>query len=207
MKCVLCCCLIVVASFVCGCQMISAPKEGLQKVPGAGYTSAGKVELGGDIGYTYSHQENDATSTLTRTFSLNHIIGYCATDNIELEFRPFCEYEKVITRDKVPPATNYAWSKGAGGGPALTYNFPSNSNVVPFATAGYGAIDFRYEVRGVITVADTVPVAIGILGLKIFSGDSGCVRIGASYTKYWFKKEVWEQDWELGLTLGYSIFF
>ena len=207
MKYLFCCCLIVAGLLVAGCQVNGASKEGGQKVPGAGYTSAGKVELGGDVSYTYSHQENDATSTLTRAFTLDHIIGYCVTDNIELEFRPFCMYEKTITRDKtgINP-TSYEWSEGAGGGPALTYNFPSNSNVVPFATAGYGAIDLRYEVRGGITVADTVPVAIGILGLKIFSGDSGCVRLGASYTEYWFKKDIGPKS-EFGLTLGYSIFF
>jgi hypothetical protein len=207
MKYMLCSCFIIAALFATGCQVTSASKEGWQKIPGAAYTSKGKVELGGDVGYTYSHQENDNTSTLTRAFSLDHIIGYCVTDNIELEFRPFCMYEKTITRDKtgINP-TSYEWSKGAGGGPAVTYNFPSSGNIVPFATAGYGAIDFRYEQRGVITVADTVPVAIGILGLKIFSGDSGCVRIGASYTEYWFKKDIGAKS-EFGLTLGYSIFF
>lgn len=207
MKYVLCFCLIVVVSFVCGCQMIGAP----QKVPGTAYTSKGKVELGGDIGYTYSHQENEYISTLTRAFTLDHIIGYCLTDNLEFEFRPFCMYEKTIDRDKDPPISpsETLWTEGAGGGFGVTYNFPSSGNIVPFATAGYGAVDFRAEYRSggtSIAIADTVPVALGILGLKIFSGDSGCVRIGAGYTKYWYKKDI-GPEWELGLTLGYSIFF
>lgn len=205
MKYVLCCCLIVLASFVCGCQMMGTS----QKIPAAGYTSKGKVELGGDVSYTYSHQENDNYSVLTRSFTLDHIIGYCVTDNVELEFRPFCMHEKTIQRDKVFMTTDYAWTEGAGGGFGVTYNFPSSGNIVPFATAGYGAIDFRYEIRSggsSWAFADTVPVALGILGLKIFSGDSGCARIGASYTKYWYRKEI-GPEWELGLTLGYSIFF
>lgn len=176
------------------------------------------MELGGDASISYSHQENDNSSILSRSFSLDNTIGYCLTDNLELEFRPFITYKKTIDRDKVSPTspTDYKWEKGAGGGPALTYNFPSDSNVIPFVTLGYGAIDFRYEVRsGSVSAAipDTVPVTLGIIGLKIFSGDSGCVRVGATYTRMWVGKDTIDvmgpelPKWELALTLGYSIFF
>lgn len=131
--------------------------------------SAGSIELTPNVAFTHSNFKREGYGNV-ETFTqldVTPTIGYCLSNHYEVT-------GGVITRHT---SDNGNSDTNLGAIAGLTYNFSSKSNLIPFASAGFGAL--FYDGFGFDRTSVLAPMLTG--GLRVLIGPSASVNMTLAF--------------------------